>query len=1084
MHRPWLYLILLPWVAAAATHSGTVRSGGHPIPGATVTATLNGKTLTAVTNESGTYTFQSIDPGTWQIQVQIFGFSPAKGEVTVAEGGGSKDWTVEVRQRPAQRQLPGGMRNGQGANGGFQNVELAQSAAAAELAATPPVAEPAGTSDANESFLVTGSISQGLQEANNRDFLFGPPMGGMGGPGGPGGNPSIFGGNQEGAQTGGPGGGFGGRGGFGGGPGGGGFGGPRGGGFGGGPGGPGRQRGMRGEGVPPGTIFGNRMNRGRNQLRGMAYYSFRNSALDAKPFSITGAEQSKPSYAQNRFGVNVGGALRIPKLLKGDRTFFFLNVTGTLGKNPFDQLATVPTALERAGDFSQSLLSGQPFTIYDPLSSAPFSGNVIPASRVSSVSTGLLRFIPPPNQVGLQNYRYVTSIARNQQEVQMRINQTLTRKDRVDGNFNLRHNDGQAAQVFGFLDDQTGNGWSVATGYTHNFSPRLLTNVRWNFSRNRNQTLPFFAYGANVAAALGILGTSADPINYGPPNLSFTNFGALSDASASLQRNQTSSLNNGWTIVRGQHTVTMGGEYRRMQLNPTTDQNGRGTLTYSGLATSGFDTRGLPLPQTGFDFADFLLGAPQSASIRYGSSSNYFRGTVYSFYGQDDWKVLPNFTVNTGLRYEYTSPFYEKYDRIANLDVKAGFTGVSVATPNQPGAYTGAFPRGLIEPDRNNWAPRIGIAWRPKSKNQVIVRAGYGIYYNGSIYSQFVTRLASQPPFATSNSITTSLASPLNTATAFTQTASQTILNTYAIDRYYKVGYAQTWNFSIQRNLPLNLVIDTGYLATKGTRLDIERQPNRATPGSPLTAEERRQIGNAVGFTYESAEGNSILHSGFLRLSRRFRHGFSGSISYTLAKSIDNASTFGGGGATVAQNDKDLSLERGLSSFDRRHTFSANYMFSSPSQGNRLLKDWTLNGGVTANSGTPLTARVLGNQSNSGGSGAIGSGRADATGLSIGGGSGPFNLAAFTIPPSNRFGNAGRNTIPGPGLFSMNLGVGRSFRLGNDGRRRLEFHVDATNFTNHVNFTSYGTVVNALNYGLVTAAGQMRTISSSLRFRF
>jgi hypothetical protein len=227
---------------------------------------------------------------------------------------------------------------------------------------------------------------------------------------------------------------------------------------------------------------------------------------------------------------------------------------------------------------------------------------------------------------------------------------------------------------------------------------------------------------------------------------------------------------------------------------------------------------------------------------------------------------------------------------------------------------------------------------------------------------------------------------------------------------------------------------------------------------------------------------------------RRFRRGLSFSALYTFGKSIDNSSTFGGAGNTVAQDDRNLHAERGLSSFDRRHTLTGNFVFTSPVANNngilashdvlsRLLKDWTLSGGVTLMSGTPLTARVLGNQADTAGTGAIGAGRADATGLPLEGGTGEFfNLAAFTIPPAGRFGNAGRNTIEGPGMFALNASFGRSFSLSE--RKRLEFRLEAQNVTNSVNITNVGTVVNALTYGLPVSAGAMRTMNAVVRFRF
>ena len=230
-----------------------------------------------------------------------------------------------------------------------------------------------------------------------------------------------------------------------------------------------------------------------------------------------------------------------------------------------------------------------------------------------------------------------------------------------------------------------------------------------------------------------------------------------------------------------------------------------------------------------------------------------------------------------------------------------------------------------------------------------------------------------------------------------------------------------------------------------------------------------------------------------LRVNRRLRNNISANLQYTFSKSIDDSSTFGGAGNTVAQNANDLSAERGLSSFDRRHVLTLNYQFNSPVGGRnglfqnkaileKALKDWTLSGAVTAETGTPLTARVLGNISDTGGTGSLGSGRADATGLPIDSGSGYFNLAAFTLPVAGQFGNAGRNTIPGPGMFVMNLSLARSIALGE--RRRFEVRVDGTNVLNHVNISNFGTVVNSITYGLPTAAGAMRTLTATLRLRF
>jgi hypothetical protein len=821
------------------------------------------------------------------------------------------------------------------------------------------------------------------------------------------------------------------------------------------------------------------------------FFSLRNSVFDASPYALNGQNSEKPSYAQSRFGFNKGGPLVIPKLVNSPNTFLFINYTGTRARNPYRSVGTVPTLAEREGDFS-ALAD----TLYDPKTRAPFPGNVIPISRLDSATLGLLNYFPLPNQPGIQNYAFVGSTAQNSDNLNMRVMQNnLTKKDRLAFGLNLQERSGNTLQPLTFRDETSGSGWNTSLNWTHNFNAKAINTAGVRFNRNTSNTVPFFAYGENVSAALGIEGASQNPINYGPPNLGFTNFVGLTDASPILTRSQSTGITEGFILNHGSHNFSFGGGYQRSELNTKTDQNARGTFSFSGLATSGFDANGLPVANTGYDFADFLLGLPQSSSVRFGDTSTYFRGNVYSAYAQDDWRLRTNLSITLGLRYEYFTPLTEKYGHIANLDIAPGFTGVAVVTPDQSGPYSGEFPPALINSDKNNFSPRLGLAWKPSARSNTQFRAAYGIYYNSSIYNQIASRMAAQPPFANTSSVSTSLSTPLTIQTGLIAVPEgKTILNTYAVARDYVVPYAQTWTASIQQQLTRGFVVELGYIGTKGTRLDIQRLPNRAAPGSPLTAEERRQIGNATGFTFESADGNSIYHAMQVRVTRRFRRGVSFSALYTFGKSIDNSSTFGGAGNTVAQDDKDLHAERGLSSFDRRHTLTGNFIFTSPVANNngflashdvlsKLLKDWTLSGSVSLMSGTPFTARVLGNQADTAGTGAVGAGRAEATGLPIQGGGGEFfNLAAFTVPPGGQFGDAGRNTIEGPGMFALNASFGRSFSLNE--RRRIEFRLESTNVTNTVSITGIQTVVNSVTYGLPMAAGNMRTIDAVVRFRF
>jgi hypothetical protein len=730
--------------------------------------------------------------------------------------------------------------------------------------------------------------------------------------------------------------------------------------------------------------------------------------------------------------------------------------------------------------------------LYDPYTHQPFAGNIIPASRLDPISQKLISYFPFPNQPGLvNNYELFASIPQNSDNASLRIQRNITKADRLSFRINGQRRDGDAIQTFGFLDTNSGYGLNMNVGWTRNISPRIVSNAQVTFNRNVSQTTPFFANGIDVAVALGIQGASSNPLNFGPPNLNFTNFGALSDTAPVLTRNQSQSGSESVVWSRGTHTFTWGAQYTRSDLNAQTDQNGRGTFNFTGLATSSLTSQGLPVPGTGFDFADYLLGLPQSSSIRYGDSSTYFRQNVSSGYFVDDWKVRPSLTLNLGVRYEYFSPVSEKYGRMANLDIAPGYTAVAVVTPDVTGPYTGMFPSGLINPDYKNFSPRLGLAWKvPQIKRSTIVRAGYGIYYNGQAYTSFGLRLAQQPPFAVSNSVNTSPQDVLTLANGFLAVSPQDVTNTYAIDRNYRTPYAQTWNVSIQHDLARGFFIEIGYLGTKGTRLDVQTLPNEGPGGLG----KRHQLGNAVGFTYDQSIGNSIYHAAQLRVTRRFSRGVSMQAFYSFSKSIDDSSSFGGAGNTVAQSWLDLAAERGLSSFDRRHSFDMNWMWTSPA-GNagsrisgtglagRLLRDWQLSGTVTAQSGTPLTARTLGNTAKLAQTGGIGSGRAEATGLDLAAATGFFNLAAFTTPPPGEFGNAGRNTIPGPVFVGLNGAFGRSFQFG-ESRRRLELRLEANNVLNYVNYTNINTVVNATNFGLPISAASMRSITAVLRFRF
>jgi trimeric autotransporter adhesin len=921
--------------------------------------------------------------------------------------------------------------------------------------------------------LVNSNDSLGLggfgASAINGGFGVGPAGdGGFGGGGGPGG-----GGFGGGGGRGGDGGGGGGRGGGGGGRGGGGRGGGR------------AQNARRG---PYNGQFANFGNRRRTQAvySGNVSLTAQNSTLNAAPFSLNGIPSQKPYSSSNSFTATVGGPMVIPKILNWQRASFNISYRGSLNKNGSNLLGTVPTAAERTGDFS-----AVNDTIFDPLSGTPFAGNLVPQSRINSAAEGLLQFFPLPTyQDIVQNYRLITTVPNFSQTIGVRLSAPINNKDRTNFNVQYQNRNSKSKQLFGFTDDSNGYGISASAGWSHSFAPRFNNSANLTFSRNVTQATPFFAYTDNVAGELGITGTQQDPINYGPPTLSFTNFSSLSDGAASLSRNQTWNFTDTVTyVVKRKHNLSFGYLFRTLQQNSLSYSNARGSFSFSGLLTSELNAQGQPVKGTGFDFADFLLGNPQSSTLRY-STNTYLRGWATSWYAQDDWRPLAGLTINAGIRYEYFAPYTELYGHLANLDINPGFTAISVVTPGETGPYSGSLPTSLVRSEKNHYSPRLGIAYRPWRKRSLIFRTGYSIFYSGSPYASLAASMAAQPPWVRTASISTSVSDPLTLEDGFSTTPSQ-VTNTFAVNPNYKLGYAQTWNFTIQNTFPHGLVVEAEYIGTKGTNLAINEEPNRLAPGSSLS-DQTLQIANSTGFTYLTSGANSTFNAAQTRITRRFTRGISSTLLYTFSKSIDNASSFTGTGGTLVQFIDNLALERGLSTFDQRHNLQATFLFSSPVGVHGMLRNggwkttalagWTLSGNVSATSGTPLTAYVAGNLSNTGGLAAFGNVRAQATGLSVAGGN-YFNTAAFTTPVAGEFGDAGRDTIPGPFHWALNASLNRAFRFG-DTRRQLQLRINANNVLNHVSITGFGTTVGSSTYGLATAASATRTISVMLRYNF
>lgn len=897
-----------------------------------------------------------------------------------------------------------------------------------------------------------------------------------------------------------------------------------------------------GRGVGPGAGFRMAGFGGRGAsfrqpvIQGNVTEVYSNSAMNARNYSLTGQTLPKPVQIGNDFSVTAGGVIPFikPRTVSnaggrsadnagrsgrgggggrgggrggGGQPGWTFSYSGSRDRSAQNVLTTVPTDLERSGDFSQSLVqvvtldpaTGKPASVVRPVQL--YRVPTDPTSIYTQITTmdqaarGLLEFIPrqnlpcPTNLPCVNNYAIQRSLPSTSDQIQASISGLrLTSRDNLAVNYSMRRGDSLNAATFPGLDStRTNFAQNIGVSGMHMWKSRLNSNWRVTLNRTRTEGTNAFAYTRDVEGALGITGVSREAINYGVPTINLTNYGDLSLAAPSLNRNQTFTVASGLNRMGSKHSIQIGGDASWLQRNTRSDSNARGTFTFNGYATAGLDSRGRQVPGTGNDFADFLLGLPYSTSRRFADpvvnpwgNATYLRNRTYSVFIQDNWRAAPTLTLNLGLRYEYNGPTFEKYNRLVSLDVAPGFTAVAQVFPDQTGPLSGQhFSRSLVNPDRFNIAPRIGVAWRPGSRSRFVIRTGYGLFNDSSAYSSIVGQLVNQPPFAITQNQPTDPLNPLTIENGFPSNPNITILNTYAIDPRYRPAYVQQWNFDLQTQISRLYVLTVTYMGTRGSGIAISRAPNRTA--------------NSGNFTFQTNGGNSILHAVSFQLVRRFSRGFNIQNQYTLSKSIDNAPS------GVAQNDADLAAERALSSQDQRHNFQTTFAYELPMGQNRkffaaasprllnFIAGWTINGNFTLASGSPVTARYTGS-SGSSGAALYNALRADATGIASGI---PwedrtvlayFNAAAFAIP-AGTYGNAGRNTITGPGSNIINLSVHKLFRL-DENNRRLDFSWQVRNLLNHPNWGGISTSVNALNFGQVTSVQAMRSMTVNLRISF
>jgi len=811
--------------------------------------------------------------------------------------------------------------------------------------------------------------------------------------------------------------------------------------------------------------FGNTRKGTKSLYTGGVGIIYDNSALDARPYSLTGLSTPKSFYNTVTGIATIGGPIKIPHLLPRGPNFF-VGYQWQRSSTAATDSGLVPTLAQRA------------------------TPNINPAAQA------LLTLYPLPNLAGSSTYNYQTGVlgASHQDALQSRLDKNIGRKDELFGGFAFQSTRSDNTSIFGFRDATGVLGLTANANWQHRFNHGLFATLGYRFSRLRILTTPNFANRINVEGYAGINGTDQSPIDWGPPTLVFSSgITPLSDAQSAFNRNRTESISPSVQYYRGRHNITVGADFRRQEFNYLTQQNPRGTFTFTGAAT-------------GSDFTDFATGVPDTSAIDYGNADKYLRQSVYDIYGTDDWRLRPELTLNIGVRWEYGAPITELKDRLVNLDVAPNFAAVTPVLASAPtGTLSGqTYPASLLRPDRRNVEPRIGLSWRPVPGSSLVVRAGYGVYADTSVYQATALQLAEQPPLTTALTAQNSAACPLTLASGLSrQACTSTTPNSFAVDPNFRVGYAQTWQLAVQRDLPFALQMTATYLGVKGTRGVQQFLPNTYPIGGTNPCPSCPS-----GFVYRTSNGDSTREQASLQLRRRLRSGFTASALYTYSKSIDDDAVLGGQGpnaagatsqntasASIAQNWLDLRGERALSTFDQRNLLSTSFQYTTgmglgggtllSGWRGRVYKEWTVSGQIVAGSGLPETPVYLAAEN---GSGVTGNLRPSLTGASIYSASaGHFlNAAAYTAPQSGQYGNAGRDSILGPGSLTFNASLSRTFRI--EKNYNLDIRVDATNILNHAVFTSYNTTINPTLvspvFGLPASTNPMRSLQTTARLRF
>jgi hypothetical protein len=880
---------------------------------------------------------------------------------------------------------------------------------------------------------------------------------------------------------------------------------------------------------------------GGNAYHGSVFEFVRNDKFDAVPYAFTANHPAKSPFKWNDYGFEVDGPVRIPKLLDlRNRLFFMANDEWKVQRQNSQAVYSVPTAAMFGGDFS-----ALGTTIYDPATAVnggtkqPFPGNKIPSNRIDPISKKFLNYYVPSNLPGTaNNYTQMNASPNNRDEFTLRMDFVESTKSQWTGRYSWG-DENQASTGISITGSKILTNYEQYLGSnTRTFSPTLVNEARFGYTRLTNSLGTYSAYNIDTVSALGIPNLQpGDPASWGVPFVSFAGngFSAIGDTQDGpyVINDNTLQVVDNLSWVHGKHAFRLGFEYSRQNFNQIGNQFSRGQFAFQPNATQSSSKTG------GDAFAEFLLGDIYQSTVAVALANAKFQRNAEAAFVDDSWKLTPRFTLSLGLRYELTPPWTDTLNNLFTTAIPH-----IVAVPHVPAAATpymlrqgsctdpyagpppinirwttvsaacsnGALPYQLMRTSYADFAPRIGIAFSPDSST--VIRAGWGIFYNqeiGNAYFDLARNIAGRV------TLTSTPGAPSIFYSNAVPGGSGTIANvpspfTYAMSVDHHTTYVMQYLFNIQRQITPNWALEAGYLGGTSRHLQGFQDVNQSIPGTGSVASRAPYPGfSNIQLVQDGGTGN--YNSLGIKATRRFSQGFSVIGSYTWAKSIDTTSGIRNQGfdTLYPQNSYCLACERGLSSFDTRHRLVTSVLYDLPVGNGRMLNitnpilntiigGWEAGGILTLQSGMPGTLTIGGIDNASTGAG--GYDRPNFTGIS------PYvsnptpsrywSLAAFTEAPPGQFGNVGRNSIEGPGIIGFDAEVHKQFRMPYKEGHVLQFRFEAFNALNRPNWQMPNLNILAgaaqpgmpntathQSFGVVTATSTpMRQIQLGLKYMF